>query len=63
MIFFHGTGDTMVPHVGIEWLAEQLPNAALHTMENGTHEGCMFLLHPKIVESIKVLGRDTDSTS
>jgi hypothetical protein len=61
---WHGTNDSTVPHVGVKWLVEQLPNAALSTIQNGTHEGCMFLLHPKIVESIKtLLGRNDGSTS
>ena len=55
---FHGTNDTMVPYVGAGWLAEQLPNATLHTVENGTHEGCMFLLHSKIIETLKELVRE-----
>lgn len=53
IILWHGTNDSMVPIGGAEWLAEQLPNAELHTIPDGTHEGCMLFLHPAIVDSLK----------
>lgn len=52
---WHGTNDTMVPYVGAEWLNQQLPNSELKPIPDGTHEGCMFLLHDDIVESLKSL--------
>lgn len=52
---WHGTNDTMVPYVGAEWLAKQVPGATLNPIQDGTHEGCMFLLHSEIVDSLKTL--------
>lgn len=59
IVLWHGTSDSMVPCSGAEWLSDQVPKAALRTIPNGTHEGCMFLLHSKIVESLeRTFGRD-----
>lgn len=62
IILWHGTGDTMVPYTGAEWFTEQLPGAALHTVERGTHEGCMFLLHSSIVDSLKTTLERTEES-
>ena len=63
LILWHGTNDNTVPYVGVEWLAKQLPDAELNTIRDGTHEGCMFLLHSSIVDSLKSLGKVADVTS
>lgn len=58
IILWHGANDKLVPLASCEWLAdEQLTKAAFHTIEGGTHEGLNFLLHVKIVDSIKALGQ------
>jgi hypothetical protein len=50
---WHGSSDAMVPFVSAEWLAsEALPNASLNAVPDGTHEGCNFLLHSSIVDSL-----------
>lgn len=55
---WHGTSDGMVPYASAEWLAnEALRNATLNKVPDGTHDGCNFLLHSSIVDSVKVLGR------
>eukprot|EP00567_Pseudictyota_dubia_P006389 CAMPEP_0197438132 /NCGR_PEP_ID=MMETSP1175-20131217/5213_1 /TAXON_ID=1003142 /ORGANISM="Triceratium dubium, Strain CCMP147" /LENGTH=319 /DNA_ID=CAMNT_0042967805 /DNA_START=44 /DNA_END=1003 /DNA_ORIENTATION=- len=55
-IFWHSTEDAVVPYAGAEWLEQQLLNATLHAIPGATHNGCCFLLHPSIVNSINSLG-------
>jgi len=57
IILWHGTSDTLVSYASVEWLAnEALPNATLNAIPDGTHEGCNFLFHSSIVDSLKGLG-------
>lgn len=58
---WHGTKDSMVPYAGAEWLEEHVPRATLNTIQDGSHEGCMFLLHPAIVDALKSFGRGDDA--
>jgi len=61
---WHGTNDNTVPYMGAEWLVEEaLPDATLKAIPDGTHEGCMFLLHSSIVDSLKTLRRETGVNS
>lgn len=55
---WHGTKDSMVPYAAAQWLEEHIAGATLKTIPEGSHEGCMFLLHPSIVDSLKSFGRD-----
>lgn len=59
IILFHGTSDKLVPFASAEWMAsdEALTGATLNAIPDGTHEGCNFLLHEQIVDSLKTLGR------
>jgi pimeloyl-ACP methyl ester carboxylesterase len=58
---WHGTKDTMVPYTSAQWLEENIAGATLNTIPNGSHEGCMFLLHSSIVDSLKVFGQGGES--
>lgn len=62
IMLWHGTSDALVPYASAEWLASQaLPGATLNTVPEGTHDGCGFLLHPSIVDSLRTLGRPHDA--
>lgn len=54
---WHGTKDSMVPYASAQWLEEHVPGAKLNTIPDGSHEGCMFLLHSAIVDSLKSFGQ------
>lgn len=56
---WHGTKDTMVTYAAAQWLEEHIAGAILNTIPDGSHEGCMFLLHSSIVDSLKSFGQDT----
>ena len=59
IMLWHGTSDTLVRYAGAEWLATQgLSSATLNAVPDGTHQGCNFLLHSSIVDSLKALGQD-----
>jgi len=58
IVLWHGRSDTLVPFASAKWLAEEaLPGATLNAISDGTHDGCNFLLHSSIVDSLKKLGR------
>lgn len=54
---WHGTKDSMVPYASAQWLEEHVPGATLNTIPDGSHEGCMFLLHSSIVDSLTSFGQ------
>lgn len=59
IVLWHGTNDKTAPFESAQWLAsdEALPEAVLNVIPDGTHNGCNFLLHLSIVDSVKTLGR------
>lgn len=60
--FWHGTSDALIPYASAEWLAnEALLDATLNAVPDGTHEGCNFLFHSSIVDSVKALGHPSGS--
>jgi pimeloyl-ACP methyl ester carboxylesterase len=54
---WHGTKDSMVPYASAEWMEEHVSGVTLNTIPDGSHEGCMFLLHSSIVKSLKSFGQ------
>ena len=50
-----GDNDELASIRSVEWLAEQLPSAKLTILQGGTHSGALFMLSPKIVESLGIL--------
>jgi len=58
---WHGTKDAVVPYASAQWLEERIAGAILYTIPEGSHEGCMFLLHSSIIESLKSFGKGRDN--
>jgi pimeloyl-ACP methyl ester carboxylesterase len=59
---WHGTRDTHVPYSSAQWLADRLlPTSTLNTLEDGSHQGALFLLYPKMANSLRLLGTPQES--
>mmetsp|Transcript_7332 Transcript_7332/g.15202 ORF Transcript_7332/g.15202 Transcript_7332/m.15202 type:complete len:308 (+) Transcript_7332:103-1026(+) len=55
VLLHHGEEDTMVPIVGVEWMAEQMPSATLQRLEQCSHSGALWMFHQSIADSLKML--------
>jgi pimeloyl-ACP methyl ester carboxylesterase len=52
---FHGQQDKLTCIEAADWLANALPYTKLTSLEGGTHEGTLFMLHPELAKILNTL--------
>jgi pimeloyl-ACP methyl ester carboxylesterase len=54
-LFLNGDNDGIAPLAVTEWLAQQIPKSSVTVIPKGTHNGALFMLDERIIESLNVL--------
>ena len=55
VLLWHGTNDRMISVEGSAYLASSLPNAKLHKVDEGTHQGTMFFFPGGVMVALNMI--------